>query len=86
MPDSDLEKARAKVDKEYEQFREQLGHVLEAVQRVSEAGPLDDVHALLERLEDTVKKARAGGAFGSGAKSHRSALAKYNELLGSGPG
>ena len=80
MSESPIEKARAEVDKEFEQFREQYGRVLEAVQRVSEAGPLDDVYGLLERLEDTVRNVRTGGLVGSGSKGHRAALEKYTKL------
>ena len=82
MAESGLEKAHAEVEKEYEQFREQFGRVLEAVQRVGEAGPLDDIHGLLERLEDAVKEVRTGGAFGSGASGHRAALEEYHEQSG----
>jgi hypothetical protein len=77
---ADIEKARREVDDEFEQFRERYGRVLEAVQRVSDAGPLDDVHGLLERLEEIVHEVRTGGAFGGGAKGHRRALEKYNEI------
>lgn len=80
MSGSPIDKARAEVDKEFEQFRDQYGRVLEAVQRVSDAGPLDDVHDLLERLEDTVRDVRTGGVLGSGAKGHREALEKYERL------
>jgi hypothetical protein len=79
MSDSSLEKARAEVQKEFEQFREQFGRVLEAVQRVSDAGPFDDVHGLLERLEDTTRDVRTGGVLGSGAKGHREALEKLEK-------
>ncbi len=54
--------------------------MLEAVQRVSEARPLDDVHGLLERLEDTVREVRTGGLVRSGSKGHRAALDKYTKL------
>jgi hypothetical protein len=76
-----LEDARQEVEKEYRQFREQFGKVLEAVQEVSNAGPMSDVHGLMDRLEDTVKKVRTGGLVGSGAKGHREALEEYNKLL-----
>ncbi|MDH4118018.1 MAG: hypothetical protein OEX04_09035 [Acidimicrobiia bacterium] len=80
MSESAIEKARREVEAEFAQFREQFGRVLEAVEQVSSAGPLDDVHGLLERLEDTVNDVRTGGAFGSGAKGHRSALEKYEKV------
>ena len=82
MAGSSIDKARREVEKEFEQFRESFGRVLEAVQRVSDAGPFDDVHGLLERLEDTVKDVRTGGIVGSGAKGHREALEKYHEVTG----
>ena len=80
MTSPELDKARRSVEKEFEQFREEFGRVLEAVGQVSSAGPFDDVHGLLERLEDTVRDVRTGSAFGSGAKGHRSALAKYEKV------
>ena len=80
MPSSSIDDARREVEKEYEQFRERYGVLLEAVQRVSDAGPFDDVYELLERLEDVVEDVRTGGAFGEGAKGHRKALAKLREL------
>lgn len=84
MAQSSIDDARREVEKEYEQFRERYGLVLEAVQRVSDAGPFDDVHGLLERLEDVVKDVRGGGAFGGGVKGHRKALEKLQELESAG--
>ncbi len=75
-----ITKARSEVEKEFEQFRKQFGKVLEAVQRVSDAGPLDDIYGLLDRLEIIVDEVRTGGAFGSGAKGHREALEKLTKL------
>jgi hypothetical protein len=80
MSNSQLDKAREEVTEEYEEFRRQYGRVLEAVQRVSDAGPLDDIHGLLHRLEETVHDVRTGGAIGSGAKGHREALEKLHKL------
>jgi hypothetical protein len=77
-----LEAARAELDKEYAQFREKLGELLVAMADVERAGPTDDVHGLLETLEDKVHKARTGGLFGSGAKGHRSAREKWLEAGG----
>jgi hypothetical protein len=79
MANSAIDDARREVEKEYEQFRAQFGLVLEAVQRVSDAGPQDDVYGLLERLEDVVREARTGGALGSGAKGHRRAVERLAE-------
>jgi hypothetical protein len=80
----DLEKARQEMDSEFAQFRGHLGNILEAVNRVSEAGPTDDVHGLLEHLEDVVHKTRTGGILGSGAKGHREAREEWLKL-GGGP-
>lgn len=80
----DLGKARQEMDQEYRQFREHLGEILEAVDRVSRAGVTDDVYGLLERLEDTVHKARTGGLLGSGAKGHREAREDWLKLGGAG--
>jgi hypothetical protein len=79
---SDIDDARRQVEKEFEQFRTEFGRVLEAVQRVSDAGPFDDVHGLLERLEDTVNEVRTGGVVGSGAKGHREALEQLRRIEG----
>ncbi len=68
-----LEDARAELDKEYRQFREQLGRILVAVDEVNRAAATDDISQLLEKLEDTVKDVRTGGVLGSGAKGHRAA-------------
>ena len=73
MSDDDLGKARDEMDKEYRQFREHLGQILESVDRVQRAGVTDDVYGTLEHLEDVVHKARTGGLLGSGAKGHRAA-------------
>ena len=68
-----LDDARQELDKEYRQFREQWGRVHVAMSDVDRAGPTDDIHALLEKLEDVVKDVRTGGVWGSGAKGHRAA-------------
>jgi ATP-dependent protease HslVU (ClpYQ) peptidase subunit len=80
----DLGRARQEMDQEYRQFREHLGEILEAVDRVSRAGVTDDVYGLLERLEDKVHKARTGGLLGSGAKGHREAREDWLKLGGAG--
>lgn len=77
-----LDEARAELDKEYRQFREQLGRILVAVDEVNRAGATDDVVALLEKLEDTVKDVRTGGVLGSGANGHRAA--RHDWLRASG--
>lgn len=68
-----IEEAREELDKEFRQFREQLGLIAVALEDVQNARATDDVYALLQKLEDTVKKVRTGGFVGSGAKGHREA-------------
>jgi hypothetical protein len=80
----EMAKARAEVDQEFAQFRENLGKVYEKLERVSAAGPLDDISELLKELEDTVSKVRTGGLVGSGAKGHREAREKLLKLQGQG--
>jgi hypothetical protein len=74
--------ARKELDKEFRQVRDALDSIREAFEKVTAAGPEDDVHGLLESLEDTVKKVRTGGTFGSGAKGHREAREKFLEAKG----
>jgi hypothetical protein len=81
----ELTKAREELDKEFNQFRENLGKIYEKLERVSQAGPTDDVSELLKDLEDTVGKVRTGGLIGSGAKGHREAREKYLRLQGIKP-
>ncbi len=80
----DLEKARKKLDKEFADIQEALGEIHVAFDAVRNAGPEDNIHDLLAELEKKVKNARDGGVVGSGANSHRRALAKYNELIAEG--
>jgi hypothetical protein len=82
MSQDDVESAREEMQSEFEQFRKQFGKVLEAVQSVGDAGPDDDIHGLLKRLEETVEEVRDGGMVGSGAKGHREAREKYRKLAG----
>jgi hypothetical protein len=81
MAKDSLEDARKEVEQEYRQFREQFGKVLEAAQQVSNADAFADIHGLMEKLEDIVKKVRTGGLVGSGAKGHREALEHYTKLM-----
>lgn len=81
----ELTKAREELDKEFNQFRENLGKIYEKLERVSQAGPTDDVSELLKDLEDTVGTVRTGGLVGSGAKGHREAREKYMKLQGLKP-
>lgn len=77
-----LDEARAELDKEFRQFREQLGHITTALEDVQNAAATDDVYGLLERLEDTVKRVRTGGFVGSGAKGHREAREEWLSAQG----
>ena len=80
--DTDINQARAELDKEFLQVREHLGQIRLEVDRVSAAGPEDDISKMLEDLEDTIKKVRTGGPLGGGAKGHRKARERYFELQG----
>jgi hypothetical protein len=81
----ELEDARRELDQEFNQFRESLGKIYEKLERVSQAGPTEDVTGLLKDLEDTVGKVRTGGLIGSGAKGHREAREKWMKLQGLKP-
>ena len=83
--DTELENARKELDQEFKQVRKSLDQIREALDRVSAAGPEDDIYAMLDDLEDTVKKVRTGGIVGSGAKGHREAREKYFEMRGKRP-
>jgi hypothetical protein len=78
---TDLEAARKELDQEFTQFRDSLGKIYEKLERVSQAGPADDISALLKDLEDTVGKVRTGGLVGSGAKGHREARERALEAM-----
>lgn len=80
-----IAKAREKVEKEFVDVQKDIAKVHSAFHDVKNAGPYDDLYGLLDVLADSAKKARSGGAFGSGAKSHRKALAEYEELTQSPP-
>ena len=79
---TDLEAARKELDQEFTQFRDSLGKIYEKLERVSQAGPADDISALLKDLEDTVGQVRTGGLVGSGAKGHREAREAWLKLQG----
>lgn len=81
----DLQEAREELDKEFEQLRKNLGHIHAALADVDRAGPLDDIAAILEKLEDTVKEVRTGGLLGGGAKGHAKARKEYLEMQGKRP-
>ena len=77
----ELDQARAKLNKEFEQVSEDIATVHIAFHELKEAGPESDIYGLLDALETAVKRARKGGLVGSGAKGHRKALEAYRELL-----
>lgn len=76
----DVEKARKKVQKEFESVRKNLGNIHMAFDAIRTAGPEDDIYELLGTLEKATKEARTGGLVGSGAKSHHKALNNYRAL------
>ena len=75
-----LEEARKKLDDEYGQVRRHLDKIHKALDAVEKAGPEDDLHDLLEKLEDQVKEVRTGGLLGHGAHGHQRARKDYLEL------
>ena len=75
-----LEEARKRLDDEYGQVRRRLDKIHEALDKVEEAGPEEDLYDLLGNLEDAVKEVRTGGLVGSGAKGHKRALDEYRQL------
>jgi len=79
---NEMEDARKELDNEFQQFRDSLGKIYEQLEKVSKAGPTDDVTGMLKDLEDVVGKVRTGGLVGSGAKGHREAREKYLKLQG----
>jgi hypothetical protein len=78
----DLTAARKELDDEFEQVRKSLRKIHEELAEVDRLGPEDDLEGALDKLEDTVKKARTGGLFGGGAKGHKKALEDYRKLTG----
>jgi hypothetical protein len=80
MNADDIAKAREKVEREYGELQKNLTPVRSILHDLTQAGPFDDVYALLDALESAVKKVRTGGTFGSGAKNHRKALEEYRAL------
>ena len=80
--DNALDDARKELDQEFNQVRKHLDSIRKQLDEVTAAGPEADLSAMLEDLEDTVKKVRTGGMLGGGAKGHRKAREKYFELKG----
>lgn len=75
-----VEEARRRLDDEFGQVRQRLSKIHEALDKVDAAGPEDDLHDLLEDLEDAAKEVRTGGLVGSGANGHRRALDDYRKI------
>jgi hypothetical protein len=75
-----LEEARKKLDDEFGQVRRHLDKIHRALDDLEKAGPEDDLHGLLEKLEDQVKEVRTGGLMGHGANGHKRARNEYLEL------
>ena len=75
-----LAEARKKLDDEYGQVRRHLDKIHKALDELEKAGPEDDLHDLLEKLEDQVKEVRTGGLMGHGANGHKRARKEYLDL------
>jgi hypothetical protein len=80
--DTQLEDARKDLDKQFAQLRKNIDALREGLDKISAAGPEDDISSLLDDFQDMVKKVRTGGLLGSGAKGHREAREHYFELRG----
>jgi hypothetical protein len=79
---TDLDDATEELHEAYEAVRDDLGRVFVAFDDLRNAGPTDDLHTLLQALEDVVKEARTGGLVGSGANRHRRARERWLEAGG----
>jgi hypothetical protein len=79
---SDLDKATEELREAYEKVREDLGRVFVAFDDLRAAGPGDDIHALLDELEEVIKDVRTGGLVGSGAHRHRRARDRWLDAGG----
>ena len=76
MADS-LEHAKKRLDDEYGQTQRRFDEIHERFDRVSNAGPEDDLYGALKELEKRVRKVRTGGLLRPGARGHQRALKKY---------
>jgi hypothetical protein len=79
---SDLDNATKELNEAFQGVKEDLGRVFVAFEDLRSAGPTDDVHAVLEALEDVVRDVRTGGFVGSGAHRHRRARQRWLEAGG----
>ena len=75
-----LEDARKRLDDEFGQVRRHLQKIHEALDKVEQAGPEDDLKGLLHDLSKEVDSVRDGGLTGSGANGHARALKEYLEI------
>lgn len=78
----EIAEARANLEAEHAEVMENLGDVWVKMEAVRASAPTDNLHDLLEELEDAVSKARDGGLLGSGANAHRRALKDWQDLAG----
>ncbi len=79
---SDLDEATKDLHEAYEKVREDLGRVFVAFDDLRAAEATDDIHGLLDTLEDVIKDVKTGGFVGSGAHRHRRARDRWLEAGG----
>lgn len=79
---SDLDEATDELTEAYEKVREDLGRVFVAFDDLRAAKATDDIHGLLDTLEDVIKDVKTGGLVGSGAHRHRRARDRWLEAGG----
>lgn len=72
--------ARADLDHEHAKVMASLGDVWVKMEAVRTSAPTDNVHDLLQALEEAVAEARDGGLLGSGANAHRRSLDRWRKL------
>jgi hypothetical protein len=76
-----VEKARKRLEDEYGQVRRRFDEIHERFDRVSSAGPEDDLKGLLKDLERKVRRVRTGGLFRHGANGHARAVKRYRKAM-----
>ena len=77
-----LDESTRELHEAFEAVREDLGRVFVACEDLRNAQPTDDVHTLLETLENVVNDVRTGGLVGAGAHRHRRAREQWLEAGG----
>jgi len=82
MSAEERKEALVKLESAHAKVMEDLGGVWVAMEAVRSSEPTDNLHDLLEELENAVSDARDGGFFGSGANAHRRALKDWHEIAG----